>query len=84
MTAQETGFAKFFAGTLACAGVFYGSAAFLGADTLTAIGYGWAAFAATQLDGLFISGTIEKIGADKNPGYVWLAIQTFVAAAILA
>lgn len=84
MTSVETTMAKFFGGVMACAGVFAGSVAFLEKDTLTAIAYTWAAFGATSADSLFISKTMEKLGADVNAGYAWLAIQAFVVAAILA
>ena len=84
MTTVETTMAKFFGGTMACAGVFAGSVAFLEKDTLTTIAYTWAAFLATNLDALFLSKTMEKLGADVNAGYAWTAIQAFVIAAILA
>ena len=84
MTSAELAFAKFFGSVMACSGVFVSSVAFLETDTLTAIGYTWAAFLATGLDGLFISKTIEKMGADPTGGYVWSAIQAVVAGAILA
>ena len=84
MTSVELAFAKFFGSVMACSGVFVSSVAFLETDTLTAIGYTWAAFLATGLDGLFISKTIEKMGADPTGGYVWSAIQAVVAGAILA
>jgi len=84
MTAVETAIAKLFCGTLVMGGVFAGSVAFLEKDTLTTIAYTWAAFLATNLDALFLSKTMEKLGADVNAGYAWTAIQAFVIAAILA
>ena len=84
MTSADVAFAKFFGSIMACTGVFVSSVAFLETDTLTAIGYTWAAFLATGLDGLFISKTMEKMGADPTGGYVWSAIQAVVAGAILA
>ena len=84
MSPVEMNMAKFFGSVMAVSGVFVSSVAFLEKDSLTAIGYTWAAFLATNIDGLFISKTMEKMGDDPNGGYVWAAIQAVVAAAILA
>jgi len=84
MSSADMAFAKFYGSVMACTGVFVSSVAFLEKDPLTAMGYTWAAFLATNLEGLFISKTMEKIGADPTGGYVWAGIQAVVAAAILA
>jgi hypothetical protein len=84
MSGVELAFGRFFGSVMACTGVFVSSVAFLEKDTLTAIGYAWAAFLATNIDSLFISNTVEKLGADPTGGYVWAAIQAVVAASILA
>jgi len=84
MGVVETTRAKFFGGVMTCAGLFAASVAFGEKDLLTAIAYSWAGFLATQVDALFVSKTMEKLGADVNAGYAWLAIQAFVVAAILA
>jgi len=83
MSSADMAFGKFFCGIMACAGIFVSSVAFLEKDILTAIGYTWAAFLATNLEGLFLSKTYEKMGADLTGGYVWAAIQAVVAGAIL-
>ena len=83
MSSADMAFGKFFCGIMACAGIFVSSVAFLDIDILTAIGYTWAAFLATNLEGLFLSKTYEKMGADLTGCYVWAAIQAVVAGAIL-
>ena len=83
MSTADMAFGKFFCGIMACAGIFVSSVAFLDIDILTAIGYTWAAFLATNLEGLFLSKTYEKMGADLTGCYVWAAIQAVVAGAIL-
>ena len=83
MSSADMAFGKFFGGIMACAGIFVSSVAFLEKDPLTAIGYTWAAFLATNLDGLFLSKNYEKMGADLTGCYVWAAIQAVVAGAIL-
>merc|ERR1711959_533892 len=78
MSSKELAMGKFFGSVMACSGVFVSSVAFLEKDTLTAIGYPWLAFLATNLEALFVSGTMEKLGADPTGGYVWAAIQAVV------
>jgi hypothetical protein len=84
MSSKELAFGKFFGSVMASTGVFVSSVAFLEKGTLTAVAYAWLAFLITNLDGLFISGTMAKLGADPTGGYVWAAIQAVVAASILA
>ena len=54
-----------------------------GAATTTAIGYSWAIMLASIADGLFVSKTFENVSSDKQPAYIWGAIQLFVVAATL-
>ena len=54
-----------------------------GAATTTAIGYSWAIMLASIADGLFVSKTFENVSSDKQPAYIWGAIQAFVVAATL-
>ena len=83
MSSADMAFGKFFCGIMACAGIFVSSVAFLEKDILTALGYTWAAFLATNLEGIFLSKIYEKMGADLTGCYVWAAIQAVVAGAIL-
>ena len=80
---KETAMAKFFCGILACSGVQMAAVALGGKSVMESVALSYLGFAATQIDSLFITKGQETMGVDRNPAFVWLAIQLFTAASIL-
>jgi hypothetical protein len=82
VTAVENSMGKLFASTMLGSTAMIGSNIFLGKSILESVGIMFGVYAATSLDGLYISKSMEAMGVDSSKALFWAVVQLATVAAI--
>ena len=82
LSATEAGMGKLFASTMVGSAVYLYAKVFADKSALESYGLMMAAYAASSLDGSFVSKTMDAMGVDKNKALFWAALQLLTFGAI--